>query len=258
MRLALLIATLTFAGTVAAHAATVRAVDHPRCDYRLDGRIAQGDAAQVAAIPGTHDGLTLCLSSPGGSLAEGRRIFDAIWAGNIHTRVLGGGTCESACALAFLGGSINTGTANIRFQSRVIEPGTRLGFHAPSLGLTGDRAYPAELVNKAFETALNSAEDIFAINLHEEHSVVAMNDFLYQRIITTRPESMYYIATVGDAVVANIDLAGVELPVTPKLGNLVAMCDNYWAANEKAARPDDRSASKYYGEIRSGNYGTLR
>lgn len=237
-------------------AADVSKVDHPVCDYRLEGPIEDGDAAQMEPLRGTYDGITLCLNSPGGSLIEGRKVFDEIWAGNIKTRVLSGDRCESACALAFLGGSINTGSANIRFQERVIEPGARLGFHAPSLNLPSGGTYPAQLVNSTFETALKSAEDIFAMNLHEEHGVVAMNNFLYQRILTTRPDDMYYITSVGDAVMANIDLSGVDLPVTPKLENLTALCDNYWAANRQAARPNYSSAAEYFTEIRKGIYGT--
>jgi len=237
-------------------AATVTQVDHSQCDYLLEGQIQKGDAEQLAKIPPSYNGVTLCFNSPGGSLLEGRRLFDEIWRSNIRTHVLTGNRCESACALAFLGGSVMTGSAQIRMQSRSIEPGALLGFHAPSLNLQGSQSYPATQVNRAFEAALKSAEQIFAINIHEQHGISAMNNFLYQRIITTRPSSMYYISTVGDAVMANIGLSGADLPVTPKLENLTALCDNYWASARQDARPDYRSAAEYYDEIRRGSLGT--
>lgn len=236
-------------------AANVQPSDHPRCDYKLEGRIEVGDTAQLDQIPGTHDGKTLCLNSPGGSLGEGKRMFDEIWAANIKTRVLAGERCESACALAFLGGSINTGTAVIRFQERVIEAGARLGFHAPKLELPDDRSYPADIVNKAFETALKSAEDIHAIKLHEEHSVEAMQDFLYQRILSTRPESMYYIATVGDAAMSGISVEGLKIPTRLTEKEIANICDNAWVATRADMRPGYRSAAEYYAEIGDGFYG---
>ena len=64
--------------TTPALAATVRPVDHPRCDFKLEGQIEVGDSAQLDQIPGSHDGETLCLNSPGGSLGEGKRMFDVI------------------------------------------------------------------------------------------------------------------------------------------------------------------------------------
>ena len=169
--------------------------------------------------------------------------------------MLAGERCESACALAFLGGSINTGTAVIRFQERVIEAGARLGFHAPKLELPDDRSYPAGIVNKAFETALKSAEDIHAIKLHEEHSVEAMQDFLYQRILSTRPESMYYIETVGDAAMSGISVEGLKIPTQVTEQVIANFCDNAWVATRADMRPGYRSAAEYYDEIGDGFYG---
>lgn len=254
MRLVQIALLFLIALTSAATAATIRPIDHPNCDFKLEGEISKGDTAQLEQIPGRHDGQTLCLNSPGGSLGEGKRLFDVIWARNIMTRVLAEDRCESACAIAFLGGSINTGTANIRFQQRVIEAGARLGFHAPSLDLPQDRSYPADLINKAFSAALQSAEDIHAIKLHEEHSVVAMQDFLYQRILSTRPEDMYFIATVGDAAMSGIAVDGLKIPAKLTKREVANMCDNAWVATQADMRPGYRSAAEYYAEIGNGFY----
>lgn len=228
------------------------------CDYKLSGQIEEGDARKLDKIGGTYDGQTLCLDSPGGSLPEGKRMFDAIWQSNIITHVRAGDLCESACALAFLGGSINTGTANIRFQARSIEPGARLGFHAPGLGLADGGQYSGKVVRTAFEAALDGAEMIFAIKLTEQHGARAMTDYLYQRLLSKRQSDMYYVTTVGDAVMSNISLTGVTLPANVSEAEIANLCDNTWAAQIADGRPGFQSAKEYYAQLEGGAYDMRR
>lgn len=238
-----------------AQAAELTRVSSGACDYLLTGIIESGDADKLDKIGGTYDGTTLCLNSPGGSLPEGKKIFDLIWDSNIKTRVRAGDTCESACALAFLGGSINTGTANVRYQARAIEPGARLGFHAPGLGLDNDAVYSGEVVRSAFEAALDAAEMIFAIKLTEEHGVRAMPDYLYQRLLSKRRSDMYYVSTIGDAVMSNIDLVNVTLPASIGEAQIANICDNAWAAHVADGQPGFESAADYFAQLKNGFYG---
>ena len=257
--LLILAATFTFFQIpVAATSATITRSSNPICDYHLTGTIEVGDAQKLEVIPPSYDGLVLCLNSPGGSLTEGKAMFDRIWDSNIKTHILAGEACESACAIAFLGGSIETGTAVIRFQQRSVEAGARLGFHAPSLALTSGNSYSADQVNFAFEVALKSAEALFAVKLTEGHDVRAMTDFLYQRILGTRPETMYYIETIGDAVMANIDLLGLRYPKTIGEAEITHLCDNAWASRMADGQPDFQSAAAYYDQLKDGTYGLRR
>jgi hypothetical protein len=236
-----------------ARAADVVPSNAEGCDYHLRGQIVAGDAEKLKVLPITSQGITLCLDSPGGSFAEGKRLFDTIWQQDIATMVRTGERCESACSLAFLGGSMRIGTAVIRFQMRSLRPGGKLGFHSPSLNLPNENSYPASEVQTAFAIALKAAESFFDIKLSEEHGVKAMTDFLYQRILGTRPENMFHIETVGDAVLANITVTGMTPPASITEREIANICDNAYAANLMDGRPGYTTSAQYYEEILAGD-----
>lgn len=237
----------------AAEAAEVGPSEADRCDYHLRGLIEQGDAEKLEALQINSAGITLCLDSPGGSLAEGKRLFDVIWDRDIAIAVLAGERCESACSLAFLAGSMRVGSWAVRMQARYLSVGGNLGFHSPSLELPDGRTYSSREVNTAFEVALRAAESFFEVKLTEQHGTKAMTDFLYQRILGTRPDSMFYIETVGDAVLANISLSGAELPKEITKQEIANICDNTYAANRMDGRPGFRSSVEYFQEIARGD-----
>lgn len=249
----LILALVCLTAFTAAEAAEVSPSEAEGCDYHLRGLVERGDAEKLQALPINSNGITLCLDSPGGSLAEGKRLFDMIWQRDIATAVLSGERCESACSLAFLAGSMRLGTGVIRVQMRGLHPGGRLGFHSPSLELPEGQSYSAREVNAAFEVALKAAESFFEIKLTEEHSAQAMTDFLYQRILGTRPESMFHIETVGDAVLANINLSGADLPNEITTQEVANICDNAYAANLMDGRPGFTNSAQYFSEIIRGD-----
>lgn len=197
------------------------------CTYKFTGQVAPGDAAKVAAL-NTYGsaGASLCLDSPGGSLPEGIKMFNEIWSSQMHTRVVNGDRCESACAIAWLGGGVQEGTLAIRFATRSIEPGGILGFHAPRLDLPVGTTYPAEDVEKAFRIALKSAEDYFRIKQTTDDSVDALSDFLYARILETPGDSMFRIQSLAEALMANVEVTAVKAPETLRKANLVYLCEN--------------------------------
>ncbi|ASP18971.1 hypothetical protein ANTHELSMS3_00246 [Antarctobacter heliothermus] len=197
------------------------------CTYKFTGQVAPGDTRKIAAL-NTYGsaGASLCLDSPGGSLPEGIKMFNEIWNSQMHTRVVAGDTCESACAIAWLGGGVQEGTLAIRFASRSIEPGGVLGFHAPRLDLPVGTTYPAEDVEKAFRIALKSAEDYFRIKQTTDDSVDALNDFLYARILETPGDSMFRIQSLAEALMANVEVTAVKAPETLRKANLIYLCEN--------------------------------
>ncbi|MBO6920523.1 MAG: hypothetical protein JJ858_19030 [Rhizobiaceae bacterium] len=221
------------------------------CDLHLSGNIEKGDAQKLKdAVRNwdgwSTDGTTLCLNSPGGSLIEGKRLFDTIWDGNFETRVRDQEQCLSACAIAFLGGTKNLGTGNIRFLTRSIDPGATLGFHAPSLAIEKGSMIASEAVSRSFEVALKAAEQFFEIKLLEQHSVKVMNDYLYHQILRTRPESMYNIETIGDAVLSGIRLRNLQYPKNLDAKIFKNICDSHWVANATAIYIGFSNFKEYY------------
>lgn len=257
MRLIILLLAFLFTSDLTC-AAVIGPSAEPECDYHLRGRIAAGDTAKLEAVQSQMGGFVLCLDSPGGSLIEGTRLFEEIWSRDIGTRVLSGENCLSACSIAFLGGSVDEGTSFIRRQERVLEVGGDLGFHAPSLELKNSESYSADEINRAFEIALKSAEGLFSIKQAELHGVSAMNDFLYQRILATRPNSMFHIETIGDAILSNIALAGVKYPARINRSAVTNICDNAWVARSARSRPGNAATREYFNDLAEGGYGKKR
>jgi hypothetical protein len=186
----------------------------PGCDYLFTGEVESGDAKQIESlIRPSADGVSLCLDSPGGSYVEGIRMFYAIWyKDSIETRVRNGDFCMSACALAFQGGSRVVGTGSIRGKFASIDPGARLGFHAPTLVLPGDDLYSTETVKAAYDKAIWGASQLFLMSRKEEHSARGMSDFLYAHTLATPPDSIYEIDTIGKAILAEVGVRGVPMP----------------------------------------------
>lgn len=236
MRLATLLAAMTLTASMAqAGEITKLGEFDSECTYKFEGRVEAGDASKVAElITYGAAGASLCLNSPGGSLPEGLKMFNVIWSKQMHTRVLSGDLCESACAVAWLGGGLDEGTLAIRTASRSIEPGAVLGFHAPALDLPDGGVYPAEQVEEAFRVALKSAEGLFDIKLTTQDNVRALNDFLYGRILATPGDQMFRIGTVAEALMSNVLVSAAQAPEKLLTANLVHLCENAYLVQRGA------------------------
>ncbi len=114
-----------------ASAANVTEVGTGRSDlavFLLEGSIVGGETLALGGLvsklpPGKA--AAIILNSPGGNLAEGLSLGRFFHRARIATFVLGyGGSCASACALAFLGGRGQDGN-----PSRIKMVGGNLGFH---------------------------------------------------------------------------------------------------------------------------------
>ncbi len=121
-----------------------------------EGRIEAGDADRLSAYArpvqkeDRNSDFTVDLSSPGGSLSEGLKLGNLFRERKFSTRVRAGQSCLSACAIAFLGGTIEGVTKDGVW--RTMEPGARLGFHGYSassdrVGSTNETLEEARAVN---------------------------------------------------------------------------------------------------------------
>lgn len=181
----------------------------PTCRLRFSGEIMPGDA-QLLEIGGfdSNGYFNVCLDSSGGKLTEALAMSRV----DIPTTVLPGMRCESACAIAFLGGSFFTGNGvPSRVPSRSIWPDAKLGFHAPNLELPEDRLFDGRLVTKAFDSAVSAAAQTFELTRYTHNQpTVLMNDYLFMRFLSTPSKEMYYIKTVGDALFSEIEVKGID------------------------------------------------
>jgi hypothetical protein len=87
----------------------------------LEGELKPGDNKSFTRAAIDAEYAIVALSSPGGDLQAGMEIGKTIRIKEFATLVPRDFSCASACALAWLAG-----------QPRYMEPGARIGFHAPS------------------------------------------------------------------------------------------------------------------------------
>ena len=219
----LALALSVIAGAV--QAGTLRPSSHPGCDYEFQGQFVPGDARRFEAIRGSYDGVTLCLNSPGGDIQEGLHVFDLVRARNIKTRIPSGWGCLSTCGLVFMAGSIQTGLGVPQtYGARQLDPGGRLGFHAPGL-VVAQGSYEPELVMQAFSVAISAAATLYRASLLEEGGWRSFNEYIYSRILETPFTEMYEVEAVASAALAEMDLGPTRLPARIGPEQIANICD---------------------------------
>lgn len=141
-----------------ARAASVTEVNSGRPDlavFLLNGGIRGGETlaleALLSKLPPSKP-AAIILHSPGGNLHEGMKLGRFFHRARIATFVLGyGGSCYSACAIAFLGGRDSD-----RRPSRTKMTGGNLGFHqfnrARSAEESAKKYTKADMENEFFGT----------------------------------------------------------------------------------------------------------
>lgn len=197
------------------NAAEIKAVkSHPMgCEYILSGIIINGDAEAIEEVLKSNWTLgatgrewKICLSSPGGSFVEGVKIAHIFATYTIGTVVAQNDRCESACAIAFLGGSYSVHYESGREVSRTIHPTAKLGFHVPELLVDDSAQYTNEEVNKAYEIALNAVVELSEMRTKGYD----ITESLFKIILTTPYKSMHYVDTVGRALRYKIDVSDIK------------------------------------------------
>jgi hypothetical protein len=209
--------TLVLPFSFAANSATISISEDAdlSCRIFVDGEILAGDAERLrqtiedlrsspemrdfwgnSAIRGNR--FRVCFNSPGGAYLEGieiARVLSNFGGGLVFgTAVPANSICESACALAFMGGTETNESARLA-TDRILHPTGRLGFHAPALPIP-EGNYSRQEVNRAYEIALESIARI----------VQARNSFgydfpesLFEKMLETPQSDFFYIDTLADA-----------------------------------------------------------
>lgn len=163
----------------------------------------------------------LCLESPGGSLSEAVKIAKIIY-GNWGTAVGKGKTCESACSVIFMAGSVSPEDDRGTIAQRILHPLGRLGFHAPSLRIA-EGEYSANTVSKAYDIALKGIGQIYAIA-----GYIKFPPSLIGEMIATPPNEMLYIETIGQAARWHITVApSVDVLKVEDLA-VINACNNHY------------------------------
>ena len=195
------------------YAAEIEPVEnHPMgCEYKLSGLVNNGDAEKINEVLRDNwsfevasRGWKICLDSPGGSFVEGVKLAKNFAKHGIGTVVAENDLCESACAIAFLGGTYANPEGENGETSRTIHPTAKLGFHAPAL-LIPDGNYSKKEVYQAYGIALKAVAELSDMRARG----FEIRESLFKAIITTPFEEMHYVDTVGKAFEYTIDVSDV-------------------------------------------------
>ena len=208
----------------ATQAAEIKKIhNHPmKCQYLLDGKIQDGDTEKVrekfSEIDRFPDHLAICLNSTGGSYLEALRLAKYLNEG-IATVIPEQSRCENACAIAFLGGRfIPSGNPDFSTTHRTIHPTAIVGFSPISRELLLNEGSDNMRISAyqhmlAVIAELAAQRGFFGLKLH---------DSLFEKLVGNSNQPVYYIKTVGDAVLNGIHVHNVGF--NPK--NITATIEN--------------------------------
>lgn len=189
---------------------------HPLCDWEIKGRIEPGFSKEIdntemtALVRNIASETIICLDGPGGSLDEAIELFHWIRENQIITLIPRGWKCYSACAIAFLGGSLRVGTGSVFVRSRILMPGGEIGFHAPYLSIDTSEYYTADQVKQAWNSYAKIVDRLIRMNQINVQGKNLLSDFLMRRIIAHHSDALLKIETVSEAFFAEISIAGAE------------------------------------------------
>ncbi|WP_029041633.1 COG3904 family protein [Cucumibacter marinus] len=190
------------------------------CTLSLEGLIEPGDRLKLkeAMDQVSWGWRTLCLDSPGGSLAEAVRM-GALLQG-VSTRIEAGRRCVSACAVLFMAGRWHIDSEDVTLPDRVMHATAGLGFHAPALSIA-EGNYSADTVAEAYDVSTEAIAQLIstAANWHFP------NDRLTEMLATSFSD-MRMIETVEDAARWDIEVAGIDWPETITPRHVVFACQN--------------------------------
>jgi len=191
----------------------------------LNGPIEQGDAERLGALLDSHafqphfefDEIVLTLDSPGGSFAEGLRLGDLIKDQIVTTYIGDGSACLSACAIVFMAGT--DALVESKYPLRILHPGGRLGFHAPSLHVDRQAQMSGAEVTRAYAIAIRTMSELV-----DRAELWDLRDSLLVTMTTTSPNDMALVATAGDANRWGIDLDIPQSAAPLSEEDLVVLC----------------------------------
>lgn len=215
-------------------------------DYETFLQVIFGEAAAESgevwdgkSPPGFHVSYTpydsevaqsLCLDSPGGSLPEALKMARVLLDNDVGlgTRIMPGDRCESACAVLFMAGSHYLESESFfTGLQRELRPGGKLGVHAPSLTLPEGGSYSGAQVSRSFNIALAAARETFDFAFEtDSDGKRIIPPYVFARFLETPPEDMYYLDTVGDALLSGFTVTGYEAAADVNARFVRTICDN--------------------------------
>lgn len=199
---------LIFTVASLAHSAEIRRIGD--IEIQLDGRIDLGDADRLEniliAIQNENTGFivvpTLMLNSKGGSFIEGLRIGRLLREYGASTLVRSNAECYSACAIAFLGGTMFYPASGPGI-SRRLEIGGTIGFHGYYINPDADRLIRTTVLQPYLGFELSKALASMLAGYAAQMNV--SSDWI-EKTLARGPAELHLVSTIGDVLDLGIDI----------------------------------------------------
>ncbi|KAF0134761.1 MAG: hypothetical protein FD152_1424 [Xanthobacteraceae bacterium] len=258
-------ALAVWTGCGAAYSAEVTATGTQTCPITISGTIVVGDAVKLIAAtdrigwttggklnpPDSPEGdLTrvVCLSGPGGSYAEGRRIANFLFDNGFGTRVVAQSECLSACAFIFMAGRNKGDEAD--GVNRTMHFTSVVGFHAPYyVPPEGSVASANEIrdLNRLWNLVFADMLRFYSWRSFSSYSP-SLSMQLLSRIMSAGPSEFVTIATTEDAMRFNVLVEGFNERADASSQAIVQLCRNVlnWSS-DRASEPSRVSDAQVRG-----------
>jgi hypothetical protein len=216
--------SVTHTSVFAANVSLTRAKGDVVCDVTLDGDIEQGDLRRIQdVIRGLRKvDRTICLSSDGGSFAEGLNIAKYLIEDGIGTVIEPAKQCFSACAIIFMAGTEEQ--EGFKTRNRKLHPTGILGFHAPYLRLP-KQAYTQGEVEAAYSVGVVALAKLLALEPGPPHEEFFPKELIVE-LARHGPNEAFIVKTVRDVIRLKIDLYGLAEPTQISKNMACNACGN--------------------------------
>jgi len=222
-----------------AEAASVLVSDDERCRVEITGPIELGDAEALLELADhllvhngeSTSGSTLCLDSPGGMLIEGMEMARFILENGVSTVLREDATCASICAIMFMMGNFQRG--EVAGIGRKMHLSARLGFHRPYMNPDEALDYTSEDIASTYDLGMETVFEILMIaNQRAPWGTAQMIEpDLFQRIIGTPGDEMFFVSTVEQALRWQIEIEGLPSNLPLNENSMHYACENALAIN---------------------------
>jgi len=148
----------------------------------------------------------LCLNSPGGSLQDALKMADMLYEARLGTAIAREGSCQSACAFVFIGGTSDFAAGYYARPNRLLHAAGKLGFHAPAL-VVPEGNYTKQQVQRAYDIAIKG---LGAISQRKHDWILP--DGILDIVLNTPSSQMHFVDTTFEAGRLGVTIVGTYLP----------------------------------------------
>jgi hypothetical protein len=216
-------AGLFLSAAAAPRAAELMQSTEPACAWRIEGPLAAGDADRIAAalkgkpvaagasagkataVSGVGRAATVCLNGAGGTWGEGAALMRHFRQSRRATYIGARDVCTGACAVAFMGGTVDAYAATTTL-ARTLALGGELAFTAPTYGAGSVGGEAASVETWTLQQVAATMRDLGQEIAGSKTPYFKAS--LIERILASAGVEPFAVDTVGKAIRFDIALAG--------------------------------------------------